>query len=112
MARKLRKEYLETYRSIIFTQPLINGNWVKVGWEQEYKGDNPTGIWVGVYMTSSVYHICPFDGSFRNCVDCGALEPDFSIEFCTNKTQRISTAALIERIIDCQRAGVQVEYFE
>jgi len=112
MNRRLRKEYIESYKTIIFTQILPSKNFVSCYWTQVYEDDQPQGKWIATYITSSAYHICPMDGSFRNCRDCGAFEPDFTIDYCYSKLQEIDTKELISRIVDCERAGVKVEYFD
>lgn len=104
--RRINKEYLNTYGQVILTQPLAHGTVMK----QVYTKDG--NRWQLSYESNSAYHICPFDGVFRNCRDCGALEEDFDIEFCRKKQSYISTGALIERINDCKKAGLNVQLID
>ena len=104
MRQKISQRFLEKYDVVILTQPLAHGKYIK---QKYHKADN---IWAITYESNSIYHICPYDGIFRNCVDCGALDEDFDIEFCLNKIESISSGALIERIYKCQDAGLQVDF--
>lgn len=104
MRQKISQRFLERYDVIVFTQPLAHDKYIK----QKY--NKKDGKWTVTYESNSVYHICPYDGVFRNCVDCGATDEDFDIEFCLNKVETIGSAALIERIYKCQDAGLQVDF--
>ena len=84
MARKVNKDYVNQYRKIILTQPLAHGKYI----QQVYTKEGLT--WKVTHTTNSAYHICPYDGIFRNCKDCGALEDDFDIKFCLKKEQILS----------------------
>lgn len=101
--RRVTKNYIEQYNKVILTQPLAHG----VNMQQIY--DKEGQRWRLSYTSSSVHHICPYDGVFRNCKDCGALEENFDDSFCSKKTQFVSTGALVERIKDCIAADLQVE---
>ncbi len=106
MARRLTKDYVNQYNKIILTQPLAHGRNIQQIYDKTDRG------WQLTYVTNSVHHICPYDGVFRNCADCGALDEDFDVKFCIKKTQFYSTGALIERIIDCQRANLGVNFVD
>lgn len=101
--RKITKEYIDRYNKVILTQPLAHDTNI----QQIYDKDGSK--WRLIYASTSIHHICPYDGIYRNCKDCGALDEDFDVEFCRKKTQFVSTAALVERIIDCKRAGLSIE---
>lgn len=101
--RRINKEYVEQYNKVILTQPLAHDTIL----QQIYERDGQR--WRLSYSSTSIYHVCPYDGVFRSCRDCGALEEDFDIEFCRKKTQFISTGAIVERIKDCKNAGLKVE---
>ena len=102
----INKDHIETYSTIIFTQPLSGGRhmreiYTKVpnGWEIRYDSDAPQ-------------HICPYDGMFRDCKSCGALEDDFDIKYCTNKITRVSSKVLVDRIKKCQAANLEVQFVD
>lgn len=104
MARRITKDYVDRYNEVEFIQPLAHGKQVK-----QIYSKFPAG-WRVLYASDSAHHICPYDGVFRNCVECGGLEEDFDISYCTDKMQVISSAALIERINDCLKAGLEVRF--
>lgn len=103
-ARSVNKNYLDRYDRIILTQPLVRGTNMQQVYDKMDKG------WKLTYQSTSVHHICPYDGVFRNCKECGALEEDFDVGFCMDKIEVVSSGALIERINDCKRAGLDVEF--
>lgn len=107
MARKVNKDYVSQYKKIIMTQPLAHEKYIQLTYEKDIDGR-----WKTRYSTNSVYHICPYDGIFRNCKDCGALEEDFDISFCLDKTQIVSAGALSGRINDCLSAGLKVDFID
>lgn len=104
--RRINKEYVERYSKVVLTQPLAHNTCIQQTYYKEGKK------WRLTYSSSSIHHICPYDGVYRNCRDCGGLEDDFDLKFCTNKTQFVSTGALVERIIDCKKAGLKVEFLD
>lgn len=104
--RRINKDYVDRYNEIELIQPLTHGTHLKQIYNKE--GNR----WAVTYSSTSVYHVCPYDGVFRNCRDCGALEEDFDVKFCTKKLQHISSAALVERIVDCMAAGLEVVFVD
>lgn len=106
MARKVNKDYVNQYSKIILTQPLAHEKYIRQTYDKIDKG------WKVTHSTNSAYHICPYDGIFRNCKDCGALEDDFDVSFCLNKTQIVSAGALSGRINDCLGAGLKVDFID
>ena len=106
MARKINKDYVNQYRKIILTQPLAHGKYI----QQVYTKEGLT--WKVTHTTNSAYHICPYDGIFRNCKDCGALEDDFDIKYCLKKQQLISSGALSNRVNDCLNANLEVQFID
>lgn len=104
MARRITKNYIEQYNKIVFTQPLAHQKYLKQIYD---KCDNG---WLISYESNSVYHVCFFDGVFRDCKECGILEDDFDMSYCVSKTELISSAALIERINDCMKAEIEVNF--
>ena len=105
-ARRVNKDYVNQYSQIILTQPLANNNNIQQIFTKSTKG------WIVSYTTNSIYHICPYDGFFRSCKDCGALEDDFDIEFCTNKIEVLSGGAVSERVNDCLKADLKVQFID
>lgn len=104
MGRRINENYINRYNTIILTQPLAHDTVL----QQVYKKAN--NGWVLTYKTTSIHHICPFDGVFRDCKECGVLEDDFDFQYCVDKTQMISSGALIGRIVDCFKAKLKVEF--
>ncbi len=96
---------LNSYNTIILTQPLAYNKHLKQIYNKCEQG------WCLIYESNSAYHVCPFDGAFKDCKDCGALEEDFDTEYCLKKKQFFDTAALRKRIIDCIKADLPVEMF-
>ena len=106
MMRKITPAYIDEYNKVILTQPLSHGKWIKQIYDKSKRG------WEVTYESNSSYHICPYDGVFRKCNDCGALDENFDISFCVNKTQVVSLGALNGRIHDCMRAGLEVQFLD
>lgn len=106
MARKVNKDYVNQYSKVILIQPLAHGRYVQLMYEKVDKG------WKANYSTNSAYHICPYDGIFRSCRDCGALEDDFDGQFCLKKQQIISAGALSNRINDCFSSDLEVKFID
>ena len=106
MARKVNKDYVNQYHQVVLTQPLAHGKYIRQTYNKTKHG------WVITHSTNSAYHICPYDGQFRNCKDCGALEDDFDIKFCLKKQQVVGAAALSERVNDCLGAGLEVQFID
>ena len=106
MIRKINKSYIEQYKKITMIQPLAHNREVL---QIALRRDNG---WFVKFSTNSPHHICPYDGVFRNCKDCGALDDKFDIKICLNKLQILSSAALCRRINDCFKAGLEVKFEE
>lgn len=104
MTRKINKDYLSQYTQVSMIQPLANEKYIKLTYDKTDKG------WKATYSTNSAYHICPYDGNFRNCKDCGALEDDFDVKFCLKKEQILSAGALSVRVNECLGAGLEVKF--
>ena len=64
------------------------------------------------FQRNSAYHICQYDGNFRNCKDCGALDEDFDVEFCLNKEQILSAGAVSVRVNECLGSGLEVQFID
>ena len=106
MARKINKDYVNQYSKVIMTQPLAHGKYIQLTYEKD------DIKWRARYSTNSAFHICPYDGNFRNCRDCGALDDNFNVNYCLKKEQVISAGALSNRINDCLKAGLQVQFVD
>ena len=103
--RKINKDYLNDYSEVILIQPLKSGDI-----RQTYtKGK---GGWKLTHSTTSPFHICPYDGIFRDCKVCGALEDDFDINYCLDKIRVLSSGAVVNRINDCIGAGLEVKFID
>ena len=106
MARKVNKDYVNQYSKVTMTQPLAHGKYIELSYERE--GDK----WKARYSTNSAYHICPYDGNFRNCKDCGALDDEFDVKFCLKKEQILSSGAVSVRVNECLSAGLEVKFID
>ena len=106
MERKVTVNYVENFSTITFTQPLSKGRYIEEVYTKTPKG------WLLMYTSNSAYHICPYDGAFRDCRQCGADKEDFSMDFCLKKRQYFSSAALVERIGLCLKANLKVKFME
>ena len=106
MARKVNKDYVNQYKTIVMTQPLAKGKYIKLTYTKESDG------WHARYSTDSAYHICQYDGIFRNCKDCGALEEDFDIGCCLKKEQILSAGAVSVRVNECLGADLEVQFID
>ena len=106
MTRKINKDYINHYNQVILTQPLAHNKYIRQTYDKTDNG------WKVTHSTNSAYHICPYDGIFRNCKDCGALDDNFDVNFCLNKTQIFSAGALSKRVNDCIGAGLEVQFID
>ena len=106
MASKQSKKYIEQFNQIKLTQPLAHNTYIQQIYNKKDNG------WELTYSSTSVYHICPYDGIFRSCKECGGLDDDFDINFCLKKIEHVSSGALVGRIIDCVKANLKVEYLD
>ena len=101
---RMKKNDIEFYDKIILTQPLAHGlNMQRI---YERQGDK----WKVSYASTSIHHICPYDGVFRDCKDCGARDEDFDVQTCLKRIKYVGTKNLMGWIKDCERAGLEVEY--
>lgn len=107
MARRVNKDYVNQYSKIILTQPLAHNKHIQLTFEKTDKS-----WWKARYSTNSAYHICPYDGNFRNCKDCGALEDDFDVNFCLKKEQFLSAGAVSVRANECLAVGLDVQFID
>lgn len=94
----------QDWTQVILIQPLINDRELR----QKYVKINPNS-WQLIWESTSAYHICPFDGAFRSCNDCGAGEEDFDTAYCDSKIIFVDDKELLERISDCKKAGLKVQ---
>lgn len=106
MARRVNKDYVNQYSTVTITQPLAHGKKMVLQYRKAIDGKN----WVARYSTDSAYHICPYDGIFRNCKDCEGYPDDGDASFCINKVQVLGAGALSERINECISAGLDVQF--
>ena len=106
MSRKVNEKYVENFSTIIFTQPLRSGRIIEEVYSKTPKG------WLVTYNSDSAYHICPYDGAFRNCKECGANDEDFDVNFCLEKRQYFTPKELVNRIEICLDAKLNVRFVE
>lgn len=98
--RNITKGYIKHYERIKMEQTLPSGRHLRV----EYMRI-PTGKWVAKYETDSVYHICPYDGVFRNCKDCEAYnEEDEKMNSCILHSDVVTDDEMVSRAVACAAA--------
>ena len=100
------RQYLNTYTVIIFTQKLANG--AKLF--ETYRKIDGFNRWVIDYSSTSAYHICPFDGNFRECESCEGYN-DINGVYCLSKQKVVSTHELSRRIVLYLESGGKLEYY-
>lgn len=88
---------------IVLTQPLNKGYYI-----QQVYFNKPEG-WTLRWDSNYPKHICPYEGIFRNCIDCGLNE---EIDYCLHKAQIVSKKELIRRIKLAEDAGCEVKFAE
>lgn len=103
--RKITDKYIANYSTVVMVQPLSKGRYI----EQICLRRPRTSDWSVSYVSNSAYHICPYDGIFRNCKECGIDNEDFDAKFCTNKQQIISDKEMAKRVNECQAANLKVK---
>ena len=102
---KILPEYIETYNCIVLEQPLPNNKIIR----EEYY--NRGSQWERLYSSDSSYHLCPYDGSFRDCKTCGLSGGNFDTAYCLSKQEFIPISVLVQRIKQCQAAGLQIKMY-
>ena len=105
MQKRKHKTYLDKYEMVVLTQPLANSRYIKQIYER-----TPNNRWFLIWESNSTYHICPYNGVFRKCADCGADEDDFDLSYCEKFYTYVDDKELSARIRDCKRAGLEVRY--
>ena len=102
---KITPEYINTYTCIVLEQPLTNGRYLRE--EYTHEGNE----WKRIFTSNSSYHLCPYDGSFRECKSCGLGGEDFDTAYCLSKQEFTPISVLVKRIKQCQAAGLRVEMY-
>lgn len=87
-------------------QPLSKGYHIEQVYSRKSNG------WLLHWGTNYVSHICPYDGIFRSCSECGIDEEDFDVNFCLNKEEIVSDKEMIKRIKLAEKAGCEIKYVE
>ena len=100
-------DYLATSSTIIMTQPLSGGVYIKETYEKMAPAPH---VWKIIFSSNSAHNICPFDGNFRKCTDCNGIK-ETEDTYCLSKQQFISTEALKNRIVLYLRNGGELEYY-
>lgn len=96
MADKITKGYVNHYQTITMTQTLPSGRnvyakYVRIGKDK----------WNPIYSTDSAYHICPYDGQFRDCKVCDVTINGLD---CISHEEVISSAEMASRATACANA--------
>lgn len=98
-------DYIKTYTHVVLEQPLKNHKFI---WEEYIQNGE---LWERVYSSNSSYHLCPYDGSFRECKTCGLGGEEFDIATCLSRQEFTPISVLVDRIKRCQAAGLRVEMY-
>jgi hypothetical protein len=98
-------DYINTYTHVVLEQPLKSDKYLR----EEYTRNGE--LWERVFSSNSSFHLCPFDGSFRDCKSCGLGGEEFDIAYCLSKQECIPISTLVNRIKLCQAAGLRVEMY-
>lgn len=109
---KITKGYVNRFDLIKFTQVLPNGRHM---FETYFREPNKE-TWKIQHSTDSAYHICPYDGIFRECGECEVVlesaNDEEIVEKCLQKLERISSEGLARRCTLCeQTADCKVDYW-
>ncbi len=109
---KITKGYVNRFDKIKFTQVLPSGRYVY----EEYTWHPLIKQWYIQYSSDSVYHICPYDGIFRECKDCEvyneAIDDEKFIELCSARTCWVSSNELARRCTLCEKGkNCKVDYW-
>ena len=109
---KITKGYVNRFDRIKFTQVLPSGRHVY----EEYTRQPHKEMWCIEYSSDSAHHICPYDGVFRECIDCevydkAVTDEDF-VELCLAHIIRIDSTELARRCMLCEKGiNCKVEYW-
>lgn len=109
---KITKGYVNRFDMIKFTQILPSGRRI----HETYYREPAKEMWRIQYTTDSAYHICPYDGTFRECGDCNAVldsvEDTEIVEKCLEKMMRVSSEVLARRCTLCEKGkNCKVDYW-
>lgn len=109
---KITKGYVNRFDRIKFTQLLPSGRHVY----EEYIRQPHTENWYMKYSSDSAHHICPYDGMFRECIDCEvydeAVDDEDFVELCLSHEIRIDSTELARRCTLCEKSkNCKVDYW-
>jgi len=109
---KITKGYVNRFDKIKFTQVLPSGRSVY----EEYIKHPYADEWYIKYSSDSAHHICPYDGMFRECVDCEvydeAVDDEDFVELCLSREIRIDSTELARRCTLCEKGtNCKVDYW-
>lgn len=109
---KITKGYVNRFDKIKFTQVLPGGRKVY----EEYIRKPNTEKWYVQHSSDSAHHICPYDGIFRECVDCeeyeNAVDDEDFVEGCLARTEWVLSTELARRCTLCEKGkGGKVDYW-
>lgn len=106
MKRKIRIEDLKLYNKVILTESLNGGDVILT--LSKTKANN----WNARYQTTSVYHICPYDGVFRKCINCDMFDTEVDINYCKSKSKTFSNKDVCYMINSCYTTGNKVQLID
>lgn len=109
---KITKGYVNRFDRIKFTQVLSSGRKVY----EEYIRKPNTEKWYVQHSSDSAHHICPYDGIFRECVDCeeyeNAVDDEDFVEGCLARTEWVLSTELARRCTLCEKGkNCKVDYW-
>ena len=71
---KITRAYVVRFDEIEMEQLLPSRRKITVKWHKR-----PDKSWIPFYSTDSAFHICPYNGQFKDCRDCIAYSEDMVI---------------------------------
>lgn len=106
------KGYINHFSKIIFTQPLVNGRYVRQVFTKLPMNRTPNREWEISYENFTEYEFCKYRGIFGGCADCwrGFGEPPES--FCRNFIEVIDGIELAARCEEIEASNLPpIEFY-
>lgn len=102
--KKITRAFVTHHNLITMEQILPSGRKVWATWGRLKKDE-----WLPSYKTDSAYHICPYDGAFKDCKTCDMYDEDGGTMFdnCMEwwNKQKITDEEMASRATACANAA-------